>query len=266
MRRVLVAAAASAALIAPQSPPALADGDPASDVLLVSDVFLPYPLPGVDAQSALRAAVGAVYTAGDRVKVAVIEAPTDLGSVPSLFGQPDDYARFLGAELRFLYRGPLLVAMPVGFGFFDHDRPTAAATATLRTVAVPGTDADGLTAAAAHAVSALERAGALHYKDVAPPVVRPHPQRVHAGATVKLEYAASDDSGRARIELSVADAHGTAVVSYHLPMRRLSQVALYTVTWRVPGTPRRGSFAFCGHGVDRAGNRGVTTCAKLTLS
>ena len=41
---------------------------------------------------------------------------TDLGAVPQLWGKPQTYARFLGSELRFIYKDTLLVVMPQGFG------------------------------------------------------------------------------------------------------------------------------------------------------
>src|SRR3982751_4282060 len=81
--------------------PVLADGDPASDALIVQNVFFPYPTPPAAATSALSAQVEKAYARGYRVKVAVIASETDLGSVPSLFNKPQDYAKFLGQELQF---------------------------------------------------------------------------------------------------------------------------------------------------------------------
>ena len=57
-----------------------------------------------------------VSDAGLPIKVAVIGNKTDLGAVPQLWGKPQTYARFLGAELRFVYKDTLLVVMPQGFG------------------------------------------------------------------------------------------------------------------------------------------------------
>ena len=54
---------------------ALADGDPASDVLPTESVYFPLTPPSADAQSALTSAVNGVYSNGNRVKVAVIAAP-----------------------------------------------------------------------------------------------------------------------------------------------------------------------------------------------
>ena len=43
-------------------------------------------------------------------------------SSPSLFGKPVDYARFLDAELQFVYSGRLLVVMPQGAALAAHGR------------------------------------------------------------------------------------------------------------------------------------------------
>ena len=138
---------------------ALADGDPASDVLLAQSVFLPYPPPSGTAGSALQQAVDAVSKRGDRVKVAVIASPNDLGSVPSLFGKPSAYAAFLGQELGLSYAATLLVVMPAGFGVYDHGASTSADEAVLRNVVIPGATPDQLAGAARSAVDAPPRRG-----------------------------------------------------------------------------------------------------------
>jgi hypothetical protein len=102
---------------------ARADGDPASDVLYSTDVFLPYeaPIPKAVKQQ-LTETVKASRQAGYRIKVAVIGSTYDLGSVTSLYFKPQRYANFLWVELSGFYKGPLLVAMPNGFGFFSGKR------------------------------------------------------------------------------------------------------------------------------------------------
>ena len=94
VRRALALAAVAAIVVLP-APVARADGDPASDTLLVQNVFFPYSTPSASAQLSLQQAVGGVYAHGNRIKVAVIYDQTDLGSLPSLFGHPGDYAHFL---------------------------------------------------------------------------------------------------------------------------------------------------------------------------
>ncbi len=103
-----------AALAAGLATGARADADPASDTLYTSDVFLPYARVTPAVADELRNAVGNARAEGKPIKVAVIAARRDLGGVPTLFGNPLYYARFLGAELQFLYSGKLLVVMPQG--------------------------------------------------------------------------------------------------------------------------------------------------------
>jgi hypothetical protein len=97
--------------------PALADGDPASDVLAAQPVFLPQDANlSTGQQAQLAALVRSAARNGFPIRVAVIASATDLGSVTELWRQPQSYARFLGQELSLVYRGPLLVVMPDGYG------------------------------------------------------------------------------------------------------------------------------------------------------
>jgi MYXO-CTERM domain-containing protein len=107
---------------------AFADIDPASDVLPLQDVFLPYsPKVCPQLSTALRTLTARSKKAGYPVKVAVIGSKRDLGGASTLFGDPKAYARFLAQELvtyapdsGTTYDNPaLLVAMPAGFGL-DH--------------------------------------------------------------------------------------------------------------------------------------------------
>jgi hypothetical protein len=83
----------------------------------------------------------------------------DLGAVTILWRKPKQYARFLGLELSFAYKGPLLIVMPAGIGFSHFHRGTAAEYRTLAPVPLqPG--ADGLALTATRAVEKLAaRAG-----------------------------------------------------------------------------------------------------------
>ena len=93
---------------------ARADGDPASDTLYQQTVFYSNgPVSPALASELERATLGA-QRAGKPVRVALIATAADLGAVPSLFGRPSTYARFLGTELEFVYPGRLLVVMPQG--------------------------------------------------------------------------------------------------------------------------------------------------------
>jgi hypothetical protein len=115
MRRVLATVVLLAALAA--APPAHADGDPASDVLLLQDVYSPYqppiPKPVLDA---LTSTTKQLRKAGFPLKVAVIASKTDLGTVPQFLGRPQPYAQFLESEIKFNKAKPLLVVMEAGYG------------------------------------------------------------------------------------------------------------------------------------------------------
>jgi hypothetical protein len=96
---------------------ALADGDPASDVLLGENVFYPYSPPTSAAlQKSLNATTAAAKRAGFPIKVALIASAVDLGVIPDLFGKPQKYADFLDQEISFRAKQPLLVVMPAGYG------------------------------------------------------------------------------------------------------------------------------------------------------
>ena len=148
----LTLAALAPALIAPGV--AGADGDPASDVLLGQDVFLPYSPISSQVQRNVYAVATAARGAGYPVKIALIEAPSDLGVLPALFGKPRIYARFLSAELAGSWSRPVLVVMPGGFGLAAAGR--ALPLRALAGVGVGG-GADGLGRAA---ISATDRLAA----------------------------------------------------------------------------------------------------------
>jgi hypothetical protein len=110
--------------------PARGDGDPASDVLASQSVFLPQDA-GLSAkqQAELGALVAAAGRSGYQLRVAVISSKSELGSVTGLWRQPETYARFLGQELSLVYRGPLLVVMPNGYGLYGTGSEQSALTA-----------------------------------------------------------------------------------------------------------------------------------------
>jgi hypothetical protein len=117
----LIALAAAVALTA--APAALADGDPASDVLPGQDAFYPYSPPvSKPLVAALDKLLKQVRTAGYPMKVALIETAGDLGSYPQLFNDPQRYTDLLDSELPVNQHGKvteeihLLVVMPSGFG------------------------------------------------------------------------------------------------------------------------------------------------------
>ena len=157
MRTLACIVACCIAAVAAQS--ARADGDPASDYLLVQRVFVPYE--GASAatqQRALTKAVASANKAGFKVRVAVIFSNYDLGSVTSLWRKPQTYAKFLGVELGFVYKQRLLVVMPNGFGFNWPKHSPKAAYALLARIPVKH-GAAGMLESATAAVQALAKAG-----------------------------------------------------------------------------------------------------------
>jgi hypothetical protein len=140
---------AAVALLVPAA--ARANGDPASDVLLTDQVFLPFEAPISDsAKKDLRSTVAEANKKGVKVRVALIAFTSDLGTATALWAHPQDYSEFLGKEIAFTYAGPLLVSMPAGFGFYDQGRPVTSeqrVLATVKTATVPTALAESTTAA-----------------------------------------------------------------------------------------------------------------------
>jgi cytochrome oxidase Cu insertion factor (SCO1/SenC/PrrC family) len=109
-----------------------ADGDPASDVLLSQSLFAPSDTPAPAAQQTeLSRLLQSAKRAGYPIRVALVPSDYDLGSVTPLWRKPQIYAHFLGVELSDVYTGPLLVAMPNGFGFWWSGHGSTAAYRTL---------------------------------------------------------------------------------------------------------------------------------------
>jgi hypothetical protein len=161
MRRVAVLVALAALLAAPA---ARADGDPASDYLIGQKVFFPYDVKiAPAAQQQLVALVDEANRAGYKIRVAMIWSSYDLGSITGLWRKPQTYARFLGEELRFIYRDRLLVVMPNGFGFNRPHHPIAKETVLLSKIKIaPGTT--GFVDATRTAVEQLAAASGVKLK------------------------------------------------------------------------------------------------------
>jgi hypothetical protein len=245
------------------APAAAADGDPASDVLYLKNVFLPYPAPSSAAARSIHEAVAGAYAKRYRVKVAVIATASDLGSVPVLFGKPTQYAKFLGAELQSFFVGPLVVVMPAGIGVYDGGRSTAAEEHVLAGVDVHGSSPDALTQVGTTAVRKLLAAGALRSPDITRPFAIALPSNGRRGGVAKLRFSASDDSMRARIVVQLSAA-GKRYATARAPLRVLQPQRLDSLVWHAPRTaPAR--LKFCITAVDAAGNRSVQACAQLRL-
>lgn len=138
------------------APAARADGDPASDYLLSQPTFLP-PDAGIPTayQNQLNQIVADAKANHFEIRVALIATPYDLGSVGVLNNKPKQYARFLGQELAFVYRGRLLVVMPNGLGVSRDGKAVPAYQAVVDRLPAPGKDGAALASTATRAVAKL---------------------------------------------------------------------------------------------------------------
>ncbi len=157
LRHSLQILAGALALLALSGTVALADGDPASDVLLGENVFYPYSPPvTASLQKSLNAEAAAAHKAGLALKIALIASPVDLGVIPDLFGKPQKYADFLDQEISFQGKQKLLVVMPSGYGA---QGLSAAAQRALAVLPKPaGKQSNDLARAATVAVAAVAKA------------------------------------------------------------------------------------------------------------
>jgi len=156
---VITAILASIALTA--APSALADGDPASDVLVQNRLFNPIDS-GVSpaSQARLEAVLKQSARAGFPIRVALIASQSDLGTATAFWHEnPKYYAQYLGIELSELYGGQVLVVTPNGFGLYgprSGAHAVRSAEGTVRATA-PGPGPQ-LATAAISAVPLLARA------------------------------------------------------------------------------------------------------------
>jgi hypothetical protein len=243
---------------------AAANGDPASDVLLTDNVYLPYDAPTASTAASLGRAVERAYARHLRIKVAVIGNQLDLGDVPSLFGKPGQYAKFLGIELESVYVGPLLIVMPAGFGIYDGGRSTAAEERVLETLKVGGTDAEALTRTAAHTVDRLVNTGALRSRDITAPFVAALPATVRRGAVAQLMVRVGDDSGWARVVARIM-VKSHAVATRRSALLRVMPTRPVSLHWKaIRNLPKQG-VQLCALATDAAGNRSATVCSSVRV-
>ena len=190
-RAVWIVAVLVAAVVVAASPaPARADGDPARDVLATQSLFLPHDA-GIPLaqQGQLTALVQDAARAGYQVRLALIATRSDLGSVTELWREPQTYAQFLGQELSLVYRGPLLVVMPNGFGFWRAGSAGADERSVLRGVRIPSAPG-GLGVAALGGVQHLA-AAAGHDVAIPPAANVAPPHSSDPGAIVALAIGAA---------------------------------------------------------------------------
>jgi hypothetical protein len=136
---------------------ALADGDPASDVLLGENVFYPYqPATSRSLMASLNSATAVAAKEHFPLKIALIASPIDLGIIPQLLGKPQAYAKYLDYEISFTSKQALLVVMKDGYGV---EGLTPAATAAAAKLPLPaGGTPDDLAQAALTATGKLAAA------------------------------------------------------------------------------------------------------------
>ena len=137
---------------------AQADGDPASDVLVFKSYFLPYaPQTPADAEQKLNVATAAADRAGYSDPRRRHLRPRRPRIVPQYAASRRSTRHFLGQELKFAYKGGLLIVMEDGYGLFGIDDP--AVTAALAPSPKPASnDPNDLATAGADAVVALATA------------------------------------------------------------------------------------------------------------
>jgi hypothetical protein len=155
--RALLALLLAAVALGTAAPAALADADPPSDVLLLQSVYYPYQPPVSDKlRRTLDKVVLDARNAGYPVKVAMVESAVDLGAIPQLFGRPAEYAPFLGREIAFKSKDPLLVIMPAGIATYN---VSAKAQQAIQGIKIDTSkQSDGLVAAAIQAVPKMATA------------------------------------------------------------------------------------------------------------
>jgi len=223
---LLAVAVLCAALL--HAPAAVADGDPASDVLLGQRAFLPYDITFPAApRRELQGLLAEGASEGFPIRVALIGSAYDLGSIGQLWGKPQLYAKFLGTELSLVYHGRLLVVMPAGFGLYYAGRSVATEQRALAGIAVkPG--GRGLVESATAAVQRLAR-NAGH------PLARPSPARIRAAGRAA---AATSHSARDVIVVAIGLVVilGALTISLRLrPTRRRLRLRLPRPSARIAG-------------------------------
>jgi hypothetical protein len=241
---------------------ARADGDPASDILYVQDVFVPYPKPSADAVTNLTKAVATANAGGLKLKVAVLATEFDMGTARSLFNRPTDYAKFLGTELAYNYDGLLLVVMPAGFGVFKKDADTTRYENAVAPVSIDRSGPDGLMQSATTAVRRLISLG-IKDADHTPPTVHAFSAHAKRGARLDLTYDVNDNSSRSREVVRIyAGTHVAATLRSPLEVTRAG--ILDAVRWRAPAHPVK-TYRFCVVATDPAGNASRSSCASIRI-
>jgi len=246
---------------------ARADGDPASDILYFTDAFTSYELTNKALITKLQRATDVARAAGTPVKVAVIWNQYDLGAVPQLLNKPATYAKFLAAELSGVLTGPLVIAMPAGFGVYvKEEAKIAGLERVLVQVDFQAKTVDELTESATAGVNKLRASLAHPNGDTRAPKARAFPQNAKLGKKAKLRFRVSDNSGKARALVRVYGPQYLLYANLTMPLKKVGKRgSVQSVAWHVPRTLVPAKYRFCVLATDKAGNASKTSCAKLVL-
>jgi hypothetical protein len=153
------------------APDARADGDPASDVLTVQDVYYGIALDMSSKPAAqLPELLATARKKGYPIKVVLITDVADLGIATFVWQKPQDYARYLGEELAFVYKERTLILMGNGYGYYRKGRGPGKERRVLAQLQPPGDVGQFLP----RAIAAVRRLAAadgvrLAVPDVTPP-------------------------------------------------------------------------------------------------
>ncbi len=201
----------AAVLLLAAAPTARADGDPASDFLVLQDMFYGYELDLKSKPAAqLPALLAQSRAKGYEVRVALISRAGDLGSAAMLWRKPKDYAEFLGQELSNVYKERTLVVMPNGYGLFHAGHSTLREQKLLDKLPPPGE----LLPSSLDAVQRL--AGASDVRLTIPDVPAGNvtqPAFQHATATATATATAPPKSGGSTTWLFLVPVAGFVVIA-----------------------------------------------------
>ncbi len=228
-------------------------------------MFTPYPR-GVNTlpqRRRLKESIARVFDSHQRVRVAVIAQVEDLETFPQFFRKPRAYARFVGKEIRPFYRGPLLIVMPNGFGFYDGGRPTGAAEHVLSQLRIRSTKVTALIATAAHAVDRLHRSGALAAPDTVAPRVYPEVPFGRPGTALTIAYHVLEDSQESTEVVTVVSG-AQELARIESPFKSAVYKYVHRVTWRMP-KPAPPNLEYCVVATDRSGNESPKVCTPIKL-
>ncbi|MFL5845470.1 MAG: hypothetical protein ACJ762_12305 [Solirubrobacteraceae bacterium] len=204
-RRATALISVLVALTAPAA--ARADGDPASDVLLFQDAYLPYfPQPTKAVAQTLTRLLAQVRADGYGMKVALIGSAGDLGAYPEMLGRPENYAKLLTGEIAFRVKNPHLLIVMADGGLAG--RNLGPGQDVLDDIEIdPAAQTDGLIRAAIEAVAKIATANG---HQTAVPEIKEN-----------TKPAATDDGGKSHALLYVL---AGAIVALGLGLIAVSEV------------------------------------------